>query len=289
MLTNDSRTQFRCAVCTSFDIHSDHKNGWDMEKIQYVVYQKELCPKTERIHYQIYVEFKGRPYREGIRQIFNNPSIHIEPRRGTQAEAIAYCKKEETRIDGPWEIGEKKYMGSGGDRLGVVRAILSDERLTTEEKILNAKLIEQSFAQICRNRGKCFREVKVIVYWGYPGTGKTRRAHEENPVLYQPIISSDRVWFNGYAGEHVLLLDDYGGEIQINFFKKLLDGYQMPIETKGGMTFACWTKIVITSNIHPHEWYKHKVRMVDIQALLRRINEIHEFEPPDEDSYDDDI
>lgn len=32
--------------------------------------------------------------------------MHLQPRFATQAEAIRYCMKTDTRVDGPWEAGQ---------------------------------------------------------------------------------------------------------------------------------------------------------------------------------------
>ena len=36
---------------------------------------------------------------------------HFEPRRGTRDQARDYCRKAETKVDGPWEHGA---FGAGG-------------------------------------------------------------------------------------------------------------------------------------------------------------------------------
>ena len=85
------------------------------DKIQYMVYQKEKCPKTQREHFQGYVEFGDKQRMQSVKTIFNDNTLHVEPRRGTQRQAIAYCKKAESRIEDPVEFGEAKSQGQRTD------------------------------------------------------------------------------------------------------------------------------------------------------------------------------
>lgn len=39
--------------------------------------------------------------------------VHVEQCRGTHDECVAYCTKEGTRLEGPWELGDRKVVGSG--------------------------------------------------------------------------------------------------------------------------------------------------------------------------------
>jgi len=55
-------------------------------------------------HYQFYVELSSRQRLSYWKK--NLKRAHVEVRRGKQAEAIAYCSKLETRLDGPWIHGE---------------------------------------------------------------------------------------------------------------------------------------------------------------------------------------
>lgn len=90
----------------------------DTERIQYMVYQKEIGKETKREHYQGYVEFKDKFSMLGVKKLFGDRSLHLEPRRGTQEQAIQYCKKDETRAGGLediYEFGSPKKQGKRND------------------------------------------------------------------------------------------------------------------------------------------------------------------------------
>jgi hypothetical protein len=111
------------------------------------------------------------------------------------------------------------------------------------------------------------------VYHGPPGTGKTRKALEENKEYYLLDNSGGPVWFDGYEGEETLVIDDFYGWIKYNFILRLLDGHPCRLPIKGGFTYAGWTTVIITSNVHPDSWYK-----CDTQAMHRRITSIDYIE-----------
>lgn len=73
----------------------------------YVVYQKEQgkgdgdTPGT--VHYQGYVELEKVQRLSYLKKL--NPRAHWDRRNGTQAEAVNYVTKNDTRIDGPWTLG----------------------------------------------------------------------------------------------------------------------------------------------------------------------------------------
>jgi len=119
-----------------------------------------------------------------------------------------------------------------------------------------------------KNKADTFRVINTEVYWGEAGCGKTRKAVEENPDHY--ILTTDgegKVWFDGYAGEKTLILDDFYGGIKYSYLLRLLDGYKCRLEVKGSFTYAMWDKIIITSNKPPNDWYHHGLT----PALKRRL------------------
>jgi len=102
------------------------------------------CGQTERgeqgtRHHQIYVVTKVNDANRngyGIKWMKENihSSAHFEPRHGTHQQAVEYCSKEDTRIEGPWTVGawsEEEAKASGRAKGGAtvkknVEALMSD-------------------------------------------------------------------------------------------------------------------------------------------------------------------
>lgn len=81
-------------------------------KVRYAVWQHEVGEAGTE-HYQGYLELNRTRRLAFVKKIL--PDAHFEVRRGTAEQAIAYCKKDEGRLDGPWEIGERVQQGQRND------------------------------------------------------------------------------------------------------------------------------------------------------------------------------
>lgn len=57
-----------------------------------LVVGREVCPKTGRVHFHAYVRFGAARSFQSLHLHF--PNAHIEPRLGTEVQAIEYCKKD---------------------------------------------------------------------------------------------------------------------------------------------------------------------------------------------------
>lgn len=80
------------------------------EYVKYVVYQLEVGAEGTE-HYQGYMELSGKHSFKKLHSIYGLERAHFETRRGSAAQAITYCTKKDTRVDGPWEWGEPKEQG----------------------------------------------------------------------------------------------------------------------------------------------------------------------------------
>jgi len=65
------------------------------------VFQKEKGSETGFLHWQIFISLKNKEYFGTVRNLFPS-SAHIEPCKNGW-KAASYCKKDETRIEGPYD------------------------------------------------------------------------------------------------------------------------------------------------------------------------------------------
>jgi len=49
------------------------------------------------------------------------------------------------------------------------------------------------------------------------------------------------------------------------------------LPVKGGFTYARWTKVYLTSNTHPDDWYGETVPIAVKGAIRRRISKVEHF------------
>lgn len=252
-------------------------------------YQLERCPSTHREHIQGYIEYnKPRKFDTVKKEL--PPSSHIELARGNRASCVAYCTKPDSRIEGPWcddVLQTTKGQGHRSDIFDVGKSIVSGEitetQLASERPDILLKyprgvrqLYELSQLQYKR---KLRPTLQVEVIWGPAGTGKTRAAMArlDNSFLLDA-SNSDTLWFDGYQGEEVLVIDDFYGWIRHGTLLRLLDIYPYRCPLKGSHTYAAWTTVYITSNRHPSTWYE-KFPWGEDGALQRRIHRIWEVFP----------
>lgn len=262
---------------TLFDVAWSVKDAQQSE-IKYLIYQKEKCPTSNREHYQGYCELLSKVGIKKFKSILNSESAHVESRKGTRDQARAYCQKEDTRIDGPFEYGVWEH--SQGHRSDLDTLVTCVKEGLTDLQLLDKipstfaryyKTVDKIRSVLDKEKSRDFRKLKVYVYWGAPGTGKTRTVYTKGPVYNYNWRAK---WWDGYEGEDILLIDDFNGNYDFELLLNILDGYQLRLEIKGSHTYARYTQVYLTSNFPPDKWYPFQE---NIAALYRRITEIIKF------------
>lgn len=248
------------------------------ESTRYISFQKERGEENGLIHYQGYAEFSKVHRLSALKKIHN--SIHWEPRRGTRDEARNYTRKEETRIDGPWEFGE--WGQQRGQRTDIDElyklARTSKTLLEVAEAMPGSYMRHYKAVQHVRqleafDKPTRTEDLQVILIYGPPGLGKTRRAYEEAPDLYA-IPLGKQLWFDGYRGEKDVLIDDFSGNLRLVDTLRMFDRYPIQVPIKGGHVWWCPTRIFVTANVHPRAWYNYHQRKDSFRALTRRFHRV---------------
>lgn len=269
---------------TSFDLQSiDQLRQIEDERVRYLIFQHERA-STGRDHLQGYVEFRHPIRIAQAQRILGLERGHFEPRRGTRDQAINYCRKEESRVAGPWEVGSSNLQpGKRNDLLeiksrldqGATSKEISDEFFGSWVRHHRAFDLYRELHSSAPTR----RDVRTFVLWGPSGTGKTFRAVGYRPndywILNRPATTNQPLYFDGYRGESNLIIDEFYGWIRYDFLLRLLDVYRLELQCRGRYTAAKWNTVFITSNVPWDRWYP-AVQPERLPALQRRLTHIIE-------------
>lgn len=266
-------------VFTSFEqpISKDQVQGhWPVEPCTYLIIGEETCPRTNRRHLQGYAEFSSAIRLPSVKTCLAalglGAGCHCEPRRGTQDQAITYCKK-----DGEWrEYGRRKEQGKSKEVNDAADAIRDGARFTEVASALSGHAWCQygrglrDLAAFTAAQGWEPGPKRVVVRWGASGTGKSRWAFEHG---FHPVEFSGGTFINGYEGQRKVLFDDFEpGLIPRNVFLRLLDRYAYTVNVKGGSSQWTVDEVCITSNFDPRTWYS--VDGEGDPAVMRRLSEV---------------
>lgn len=243
-------------------------------KVHYIKGQKEIGSNTDFVHWQLLVHSK-RMTLSALKVIF--PRAHIEPSRSSAAEA--YVWKEETRVEGTqFELGAKPFKRNSKTDWAAVRVAAESGNLSVvPDDVFIRCYSNLRRIQLDHQRPQDRGTVKIRLFLGPSGTGKSFSAFGAfgTEAYYSKIPTTK--WWDGYQGEKNIIIDEFRGQVSISLVLRWLDpaGYPLTLEVKGGGCVAHFTNVIITSNLHPLEWYP-ELDLPSKNALLRRI-EIVEF------------
>ena len=243
---------------------------------RYLVYQLESGSNQETLHVQGYVVFADLKSLNCVRASL--PRAHFEIRRGTHQQARDYCKKSETRVDGPFEFGDEPAQGTRSDLRSACDLVLqggSVEDLINNHTEVFVKYY-RGFQQLVHLTSDYYRHDQCRGVWihGPPGVGKTSCVYHK--VCHSDIyLKAQNKWFDGYDGQTTILLDDLDGfgRVLSHYLKIWMDLHPCVGETKGGTTKLRHHRFIVTSNYTPAELWPEDPLLC--AAIERRCNMVH--------------
>lgn len=210
-------------------------------------------------HVQGYVQF-GKVVRFSAAKQFICDRAHLEPAKGTPEQASDYCKK-----DGKYqEFGELSTAKKGGDmekkrHADSIELAKKGEFDAIAELAPDLYLRYYSTYKRIRMDSLPSPEPLAVLdnywYYGETGTGKSRRAREENPGYYLKNINK---WWDGYIDQPCVIIEEWSPHVVMGLQQKLkewADHHPFTAEVKGGTTVLRPPKIIVTSNYRMEECF----------------------------------
>jgi len=261
--------------------------------IAYVIWQMELS-ESGTVHYQGYLELSRSQRLSFVKNLL--PRAHFEIRRGSRDQARDYARKDDSRIEGPWEIGSW-VPGSSGRRTDLAKFAAEIESgssaLTLFKKCPEAFIQYQRgmLAGMALFSKKRDWRTEFILVLGPTRYGKTEWVKKNWPDAYWKVPNSK--WWPRYEGEETVVLDEYYGWLPFSEVLRLGDSTPYQVENKGNHIEFLAKRVIFISNRAPIEWYSEDVKKKHAyEALLERFTCIRYFtekykEPLQYNSYAD--
>ena len=255
-------------------------SGIPSEQIKYLIIGKERG-ESGTPHLQGYICLVKKKRLNPVKKIVG-ARAHLEVARGSPAQNVQYCSKE----------GDFVSFGHVPDGQGGHGStdVFADVKELAETGNLDA-IRERHYGTYLRYQSAIKRDIarygrskrdgapEVLIYWGPTGTGKSRKAYEENPDAYWKPYGTK--WFDSYDRESCVIIDEFVGWLPITLCLRLCDRYPLNVETKGGSVNFVASRIIFTSNLPMEEWWPN-ARPEHLAAFKRRVTEIIEFKQVNE-------
>ena len=93
----------------------------NLEHFKYATFQREKGANKETEHFQVFLIFTVGKRFQTMKNLF--PKCHIEEAKGSNVQCRDYCSKSETRVSGPYEIGEFAEMRGRTDIKNIIELL----------------------------------------------------------------------------------------------------------------------------------------------------------------------
>lgn len=269
-----------------------------LKSLVYFCAAEEKGLETGTHHIHIFIVFSSGVRFSTMKNVFSLGG-DIESARGSSAENRDYVnkagkwaddKKSDTRIDGTFEEwGElpEEHQGVSNEYTMVIDRILdgaSNAEILREfpqylRGLRDVEYVRQTLrAEEYRDK---WRDLETVYIWGITGVGKTRYVMESFGYGCVYAVNDYNHPFDGYAGESVILFDEFASSFRIQDMNNYLDGYPLSLPARYANKQACYDRVFIISNLDLRDQYTFtRINQPEVwAAFIRRIHKVIRFFP----------
>lgn len=224
-------------------------------------------------HLHAYIKFEG----EGLRTTQFTPTLDCDGYHGNYQAArshrsvISYCTKDGAYIT---NLSAEVLETPQAKRRKTVHDIIS---MPVTQLLVEGHIPYQQAKNVVYVRNLLLPpyehdHVRGVWIYGPPGTGKSHMARHNYPGPL--FIKSQNKWWDNYAGEPTILLDDFDcGKPLGHYLKIWADKWACQGEIKGGTVQLQHRCFIVTSNYSIEDMFAGDLPM--IAAIKRRFEVIH--------------
>lgn len=256
----------RAFTCTAYS--EDHPTIDCM----FQVWGKEVCPTTQRVHWQGYIYFANPRVERAVRRLL--APHHVEIARGTVQQNVDYCTKDGNATT----IGDQPSQGARTDLKALRDKIMngtSVEELLCDDPYLFHTYGRTLLALEDVYAAKLRRTQMTQGTWihGPTGVGKSHRAWQiaGDRSVYEWV--PDNGWWDGYTGQDVVIMNEFRGQVPYNELLSLVDKWPYSVRRRNRKPRAFTsTLVIITCSMPPDECYHHLAETDSLAQLYRRFD-----------------
>jgi len=308
-VTADTKAKDPQGIKWQITINNNREKGFTPEQVKlklhslkslmYYCLAEEIGKDENTPHLHAFAVFTSNKRFSTLQRLFNSQA-YLTRANGSCIDNRLYILKE-----GKWENTEKAETTVEGsfEEWGEMPKELHFGSISIESMILERILEGDSNAQILlafpnylrgmrdvehvrqtlradeyRDR---WRDITTVYIFGNTGLGKTRSVMDEFGYSGVYAVNNYKHPFDGYAGESVMLFDEFSSDIRIQDMNNYLDGYPLNLPARYSNKVACFEHVFIISNLDlKRQYYEEQQSKPEVwAAFLRRIHKVIQFMP----------
>ena len=264
---------------------------------EYGICCRETAPSTGTLHYHLLIKCKKMVSIRNANNVIEIEGIipHIEKVNNNIKRIIDYIKKNgDIAVLNP-ENAPKNTMINKQEKAKLMMNGNLEELFLSGQlgaiDIIRAQKLKSIFQMNRKQKG--YEKKLVLWFYGESGEGKTRLATELAEQFDSTYWLSNEglKWFDGFENQEFAVIDDFRKSMLADwsYLLRLLDGYSLFVQIKGGFTTWNPKVIIITSPATPQQAFQwtnkegEQEQWDKEEQLLRRLmynNELQIYEFP---------